>query len=101
MDGLLRVDHWPALYSGGVRFLHRGHFSGPVYLCLGPAPPKLLIFSTFMVTISAAASAFFVISVNAWMNQPAGFEMVDGRVVSIDPSRAIFNPAMPYEVTHV
>lgn len=62
--------------------------------------PKLLIFSTFMVTISAAASAFFVISVNAWMNQPAGFEMVDGRVVSIDPIRAIFNPAMPYEVTH-
>jgi cytochrome d ubiquinol oxidase subunit I len=62
--------------------------------------PRLLVFSTFMVAISAAASAFFVISVNAWMNQPAGFEMADGRVVSIDPIKAIFNPAMPYEVTH-
>src|SRR3990170_3473092 len=34
--------------------------------------PRLLVFSTFVVAISAAASAFFVISVNAWMNQPAG-----------------------------
>ena len=34
------------------------------------------------------------------MNQPAGFEMVDGKVVSVEPMAAMFNPAMPYEVAH-
>ncbi len=50
--------------------------------------------------IGSAGSAFFVISANAWMNQPAGFTLVNGRVTSVDPWRAMFNPAMPYEVIH-
>ncbi len=52
------------------------------------------------LVISSAASAFLVISVNGWMNQPKGFDVVDGEAVNIDPIAAMFNDAMPYEVSH-
>jgi cytochrome d ubiquinol oxidase subunit I len=55
---------------------------------------------TIPLVVSSAASAFFVISANGWMNQPQGFEMVDGKAVNIDPLAAMFNAAMPYQVTH-
>jgi cytochrome bd ubiquinol oxidase subunit I len=38
---------------------------------------------------------------NAWMNTPAGFRMVDGRVVDVDPWGAMNNLAAPSEVLHM
>src|SRR5713226_2096423 len=38
-----------------------------------------------IVAISGALSGIFVVTVNAWMNAPTGFELVDGRVTKIDP----------------
>jgi cytochrome d ubiquinol oxidase subunit I len=55
---------------------------------------------TIPLVVSSAASAFFVISANGWMNEPAGFEVIDGKAVNVDPIAAMFNAAMPYEVTH-
>ena len=61
---------------------------------------RALFLCTIPATLAAAASAVFVISANAWMNTPQGFTIVDGRVVDVDPWRAMFNPAMPYEAVH-
>jgi cytochrome d ubiquinol oxidase subunit I len=55
---------------------------------------------TVPLVVSSAASALFVISTNAWMNQPRGFEVAGGKAVNVDPWAAMFNPAMPYEVAH-
>lgn len=52
------------------------------------------------VVISGAASAFFVMTANAWMNVPAGFRVVHGQVRDVDPLAAMFNPAWPTEVFH-
>ncbi len=52
------------------------------------------------IVVSGALSAAFVTAVNAWMNTPAGFTVRNGEAVDIHPLQAIFNPAMPYEVTH-
>jgi cytochrome d ubiquinol oxidase subunit I len=52
------------------------------------------------VAVSGAASAFFVMTANAWMNAPVGFRIVDGRVTGVDPIAAMFNPAWPTEVSH-
>jgi cytochrome d ubiquinol oxidase subunit I len=52
------------------------------------------------LVVSSALSAFFVISTNGWMNQPRGFEVVDGKAINVEPWAAMFNPAMPYEVAH-
>ncbi len=52
------------------------------------------------IAVSGALSAAFVTAVNAWMNTPAGFRVVRGEAVDIDPIAAIFNKAMPTEVVH-
>jgi cytochrome d ubiquinol oxidase subunit I len=53
------------------------------------------------IIASGAASAWFVVTANAWMNSPAGFELQNGQVVGIDPLAAMFNPSTPTETTHM
>lgn len=53
------------------------------------------------VAISSSASAFFITSLNAFMNQPQGFELVDGMITNVNPFVAMFNPATPTKVSHV
>lgn len=53
------------------------------------------------VTIGASMSAVFITIVNAFMNAPQGFDLVNGQLVNIQPLIAMFNPAMPTKVAHV
>ncbi|MCW1928355.1 cytochrome ubiquinol oxidase subunit I [Bhargavaea beijingensis] len=53
------------------------------------------------VAIGASFSAVFITMVNAFMNAPKGFDLVDGNLVNIQPLAAMFNPAMPTKVAHV
>lgn len=53
------------------------------------------------VSIGGAASAWIIVSVNAWMNTPVGFDYVDGEFRNPDILAAIFNPAMPGETLHM
>jgi cytochrome d ubiquinol oxidase subunit I len=53
------------------------------------------------VVIGSSASAFFITTVNAFMNKPQGFTL-DGRTITdIQPLVAMFNPATPTKVAHV
>lgn len=62
--------------------------------------PRAHWLCTIPLVVSSALSAFFVISANAWMNQPEGFEVVAGKAVNVDPLAAMLNDAMPYQVVH-
>ncbi|WP_342599098.1 cytochrome ubiquinol oxidase subunit I [Psychrobacillus sp. FSL H8-0483] len=53
------------------------------------------------VAVGASFSAVFITIVNAFMNAPQGFDVVDGALVNISPLLAMFNPAMPTKVAHV
>ncbi|MEK3980278.1 cytochrome ubiquinol oxidase subunit I [Psychrobacillus sp. FSL K6-2836] len=53
------------------------------------------------VAIGASFSAVFITIVNAFMNAPQGFDVVNGELVNISPLLAMFNPAMPTKVAHV
>lgn len=64
-----------------------------------PAPAHWL--AAVLVAVSGAASAIFVVTANAWMNAPTGFELVDGRVTNIDPVAAMLNPAAAAPVVHM
>jgi cytochrome bd ubiquinol oxidase subunit I len=63
--------------------------------------PRLHLASGVVVAVSGAASAFFVTLANAWMNRPAGFDLVDGTPTGIDPLVAMFPPGWAHEVVHV
>jgi cytochrome d ubiquinol oxidase subunit I len=53
------------------------------------------------VVITGLGGAFSVVAVNSWMNQPQGYSPATGDVTSVDVSKVIFNPAVPYEVPHM
>lgn len=53
------------------------------------------------MVLSGVLGAWSVVAANSWMNQPSGFTLRDGRVVSVDPWAVIFNRASAYEVPHM
>lgn len=53
------------------------------------------------VVLGSSASAFFITTVNAFMNTPQGFTLQGNRITDINPLKAMFNPATPTEVSHV
>jgi cytochrome d ubiquinol oxidase subunit I len=63
--------------------------------------PGAHVLSGVPVCVAGVASAFFVVCANAWMNQPRGFDLVDGEVTGADPWAAMFNPATPPQTTHM
>jgi cytochrome d ubiquinol oxidase subunit I len=53
------------------------------------------------IAISGAASALFVVMVNAWMNSPAGFRLQGGAITQVDPLAAALNPSVSTEDPHM
>jgi cytochrome d ubiquinol oxidase subunit I len=53
------------------------------------------------IVISGILGAMSVVAVNSWMNQPGGFTVRHGRVVSVDPWQVYFNHAAIYEMPHM
>jgi cytochrome d ubiquinol oxidase subunit I len=51
--------------------------------------------------VSAAASAVFVVAVNAWMNTPAGITSVAGQITGIDPIAGMLNPSTFQQALHM
>ena len=58
-------------------------------------------FAGVMVAFSGMMSGVFVVTANAWMNTPAGFDLVNGQPVNIDPIAAMLNPAALHQVIHM
>src|SRR5690606_8589509 len=54
-----------------------------------------------VVGISGLASGILVVSANAWMNSPAGFDYENGMYFNIDPIAAMFNDAWLYQALHM
>ncbi len=57
--------------------------------------------SGLIVGISGVLSGIFVVTANAWMNAPTGFDWVKGKAINIDPVAAMFNPAWVSETSHM
>ncbi len=54
-----------------------------------------------MVMLCGTLSGVFVVTANAWMNTPVGFQMLDGKVISVDPIAAMLNPAAFTQTLHM
>lgn len=57
--------------------------------------------ATALVAVGTSMSAFWILSLNSWMQTPAGFEMRDGVAFPTSWWEIIFNPSMPYRVGHM
>jgi cytochrome d ubiquinol oxidase subunit I len=63
--------------------------------------PKVHWWTGVPIALSGTASAWFVVTANAWMQVPGGFLMEAGRVVEADPIDAMFNAATWPQTIHM
>lgn len=104
---------WPGFmeYAGGIigmpfslegfAFFTEAIFLGIYLYGWDRIPPLAHWLSGIMVAISGMLSGVFVVTANAWMNAPTGFDIVDGEIVNIDPIAAMLNPAALQQVVHM
>ena len=52
--------------------------------------PKRHLLAGVPVIVSGFTGSWMVIAVNAWMNNPSGFDMVNGEVTNVEPWTALF-----------
>ena len=57
--------------------------------------------STLLVAIGTSMSAFWILSLNSWMQTPQGHEMIDGVAHAVNWMEIIFNPSLPYRLSHM
>ncbi|MGB0695818.1 MAG: cytochrome ubiquinol oxidase subunit I [Rhodospirillaceae bacterium] len=64
--------------------------------------PKVHLMAVLMVAAGTVFSAFWILSVNSWMQTPAGYAINDvGQFVPDDWLEVIFNPSFPYRLVHM
>jgi cytochrome bd ubiquinol oxidase subunit I len=64
--------------------------------------PRLHMLSAVPIVIAGVTGSLMVISVNAWMNHPGGFELRDGKVTDVHPFTALFaNTYLWHELVHM
>jgi len=64
--------------------------------------PKAHFLSGIPIAVAGITGSMFVISVNAWMNHPSGFTLVNGRATHTHPWQALFaNPFFWSEYVHM
>jgi cytochrome d ubiquinol oxidase subunit I len=85
----------------GIAFFVEAIFLGIYLYAWDRLPPRTHMLTAIPIIIAGVASAFFVVTANAWMQQPTGFDQVGGRVISVDPLAAMFNPATPPQTVHM
>ncbi len=64
-------------------------------------PDRLHLLTGLPMVVAGVAGAYFVIAVNAWMNNPTGFDVVNGQVTNIDPWTTLTNTATWPELIHM
>ncbi|NQY42415.1 MAG: cytochrome ubiquinol oxidase subunit I [Legionellales bacterium] len=82
-------------------FFLEATFLGIMLYGFSRVPNWLLTMATAVVAFGTTLSAFWIISLNSWMQSPRGYEVVDGSVRVTSWLEVIFNPTMPYTFSHM
>lgn len=82
-------------------FLEAG-FLGVMLFGMNRVGKRLHFTATLMVALGTFVSAFWILSVNSWMQTPTGYAMnANGQFISAGSWLAIiFNPSFPYRLLH-
>ena len=87
-------------YEVLTAFFLEATFLGIMLFGINKVPVRVHTIACFVVAIGTTLSAFWILSLNSWMQTPVGFEMRDGIAYPTDWIAIIFNPSFPYRFTH-
>lgn len=87
-------------YEVLTAFFLEATFLGVMLFGMHRVPNYVHTLSTALVTLGTTTSAFWILSLNSWMQTPTGHEIIDGVVFPLDWWAVIFNPSLPYRLSH-
>jgi cytochrome d ubiquinol oxidase subunit I len=86
----------------GFSFFTEAIFIGIYLYGWGRLSPRLHLLTGIPIVITGFTGSWMVISVNAWMNHPGGFQLRGGEVVNVNPWQALFaNTYLWHELIHM
>src|ERR1700712_3135454 len=87
-------------YEDLMAFFLEATFLGVLLFGRTLVPRWVHFLAACMVAVGTLFSSFWILSVNSWMQTPAGSEIRDGRFFPTDWMAVIFNPSFPYRLAH-
>ena len=88
-------------YEVLTAFFLEASFLGIMLFGRNRVSPRMHLVATALVTLGTTLSAFWILSLNSWMQTPAGYEIIDGKFYPTDWWAVVFNPSFPYRLGHV
>ncbi|WP_462171932.1 cytochrome ubiquinol oxidase subunit I [Pseudoalteromonas xiamenensis] len=88
-------------YEVLTAFFMEATFLGIMLFGMNKVPNRIHTLACLIVAIGTTISAFWILSLNSWMQTPAGFELRDGVAYPTDWFAIIFNPSFPYRFFHM
>ncbi|MDQ1103399.1 cytochrome ubiquinol oxidase subunit I [Nocardioides zeae] len=85
----------------GLSFFVEAIFLGIYLYGWGRIPPRRHLLMIVPMAVAGVVGTYCVISVNAWMNMPVGFRVVDGEVVDVEPWAVLLNPGAVLQFAHM
>lgn len=87
-------------YEVLTAFFLEASFLGVMLFGRGRVSERVHLIATSLVALGTTMSAFWILSLNSWMQTPAGFEIVNGEFMPTDWMAIVFNPSFPYRLAH-
>lgn len=85
----------------GIAFFVEAIFLGIYLYGWDRLPPTWHYRMLVPIGLAGLVGTFCILSVNAWMNDPTGFAVVDGQITDVDPWGAMFNDAVLTQFAHM
>lgn len=88
-------------FEGAMAFMLEAGFLGIMMFGWDKVPRLMHLLASAMVALGASLSAFWIMDANSWMQTPVGGRLENGQFVLDSYLRAIFNPDMPWGISHM
>ncbi len=88
-------------YEVLTAFFLEATFLGIMLFGRGRVSDRMHMFAALMVAAGTTLSAFWILSLNSWMQTPTGFSIIDGQFHADDWVAIVFNPSFPYRLVHM
>ena len=85
----------------GLAFFVEAIFLGIYLYGWGRMPARQHVLMVLPMAVTGILGAYCVIAVNAWMNVPTGFRLVDGEVTDVEPWTVLFNQHAFLQFAHM
>jgi cytochrome bd ubiquinol oxidase subunit I len=88
-------------YEVLTAFFLEATFLAVMLFGIGRVSDRMHTVAALLVALGTSLSAFWILALNSWMQTPVGYTEIDGQLHASNWLAILFNPSMPYRLTHM